>query len=102
MEKTGWQLDQANINENLEQFRADIAWYQQRKPELLKLYEGKRIAILKGSVIDSADDLPVLAKRMRDTYGKRPIFMPIVTAERRAVRIPSRPKRVSSNDAIVS
>ena len=96
-----WQLDQPNTNEDLEQFRADLAWYQQNNPEMLKLYKGKRIAILKGDVIDCADTLPILAKRIRAKYGRKAIFMPLVTEERRAVRIPSRPERISSNDAPV-
>ncbi|GEM_PF-5550158 len=102
MEITNRQLDQANTNEDLEQFRADLAWYQQNKPEMLKLYKGKRIAILKGNVIDCADTLPVLAKRIRAKYGRKAIFMPLVIEERRAVRIPSRPKRISNDDATVS
>ena len=80
-----------NMRPSLEQFRSDAKWYDQHKSELVRKYRGKRIAILNGVVVDSADDLPTLAKRIRDKYGKTPVFMPLVTEEPRVVRIASRP-----------
>ena len=76
---------------SLEQFRSDARWYDQHKSELLRHYKGKRIAIVNGAVVDCADDLPTLARRIRDKYGRTPVFMPLVTEEPRVVRIANRP-----------
>lgn len=80
-------------NRTIGNFRADQEWFRDNKEKLLRRYEGKRIAIIDGEIVDCGDDLPTLAKRVWARYGKVPIFMPLVIGNPRVYRVSPRPLR---------
>jgi hypothetical protein len=66
-------------------FAEDWRWYEAHKEELLAQYEGKRIAIIGGKVVDSDSEFGRLAERVYGTYGYRAIPMPLITKEPRVI-----------------
>jgi hypothetical protein len=72
-------------------------FFEQKKEELLKQYEGKYIALVDGLVIDSDIDFSELAKRVYATYGYRAIFMTRVIRNEKSHKISS-PKFKSTKD----
>lgn len=70
-------------------FAEDCRWYEAHREELLAEYEGKRVAIIDGQVVDSDSEFGKLAARVYATYGYRAIPMPLVTKEPRVMYIHS-------------
>ncbi len=66
-----------------------MAWFQTHRARLLRRYRGQYVAILGERVIDQDRDFHALATRVFRRLGPRPVFMPKVTEEERAVRLPS-------------
>jgi hypothetical protein len=58
-------------------------------PELLKTHKGKWVAVYKGQVVDSAENVGDLAERVYARLGYQEIYMDEVLEEPRVYRIPS-------------
>jgi len=71
------------------QFLEDRAAFQRMLPELLKTHKGKRVAVYKGQVVDSAENVGDLAERVYARLGYQEIYMDEVPEEPRVYRIPS-------------
>ncbi len=70
-------------------FDSDLEWFRQHSHELLPIYEGRYVAVLRGEVVDSDDSFEGLAERVYGKYGYREILMKKVEANPRPFRIPS-------------
>ena len=71
-------------------FDEDLLYYRSVLESLLEQYEGKYVAILNKTVVDSDDNFSRMAKRVYDKYGYKAILMTRVEPEPRVVHIPSR------------
>lgn len=71
------------------ELRADAAWYEAHRRELLRRYRGQYLAIREGKVIDHDRDFAALARRVFEHLGPHPVYMPKCVPERRIVRAPS-------------
>jgi len=69
--------------------RREMKWYEEKKEDYLKNYEGKYIALLNGELLDSDVAISELAKRVYEKYGYIAIFIPLVTRRTKPYRISS-------------
>ena len=76
-------------------FDEAYSWYKAHRQELLPKYEGLRVAILDGQVVDSDPSLEALVSRIYAQYGCRDFFTAKVEAVERIHRILS-PRLVRS------
>jgi hypothetical protein len=83
-----WQTDHLP-NPMPVQFLKDRAAFQEMLPTLLKTHNGKWVAIFKGELVDSAENISELSKRVYAHWGYQAIYMDEVRAEPRVYRIPS-------------
>lgn len=60
----------------LRPLKADMAWYETHKRQLLRRYSGEFIAIVDRRVLDHDRDFSALADRVFAKAGTRPVFMP--------------------------
>ncbi len=72
--------------------------FQQLLPQLLQTHAGQFVAIHEGKVVGAGGDLVSVALQAYQQFGYVPIYVDLVTAERRTVRIPS-PRIVGSPSA---
>lgn len=94
--KTGeLQAEKPVIPEDINVLELAQKYYQEHKESLLGKYKGKYIAILDNKVVGSDKDFSKLAQRIYKKYGYRTIYMPLVEAKRKTVRIPSPRIRIS-------
>ena len=71
------------------QFLEDRLTFQRLLPDLLKTHRGKWVAVWKGEVVGSADDMGTLANNVYARFGYQAIYMDEVREEPRVYRIPS-------------
>ena len=70
-------------------FEMAVSFFEQHREELLTDYEGKFIAIIDNSVVDSDVDGVALAMRVYEKHGYKAMYMPKVEREPRTFRLPS-------------
>lgn len=73
----------------LQALEADMRWYEETKPKLLKKHAGEYLAIVGARVVDNDTQFARLARRIASRYGTKPVFMPRCQVEERVVRLPS-------------
>lgn len=83
-----WQTDHLP-NRMPAQFLKDRTVFQEMLPALLKTHNGKWVAIFKGELVDSAENISELSKRVYARLGYQPIYMDEVRVVPRIYRIPS-------------
>ena len=70
-------------------FEGDCAYYEANRQAFLKEYEGRYIAIINKTVVDSDTEFSPLAKRVYAKYMYKAILMTLVEAEPKVVHIRS-------------
>jgi len=70
-----------------DKLKVEINKFESNKTTYLEKYEGKYIALIDGEVVDFDENFSILAKRVFTKYDYRPIYMPLVTKEKRKIRI---------------
>jgi dUTPase len=65
-----------------EDFHRALEYYESHRQQLLTRFEGKYVAIINDEVVDFDEDWRRLSERTYRKYGNRPLFMPLVSAER--------------------
>jgi Family of unknown function (DUF5678) len=83
----------ANLEQEADSLRTDLAWYEAHKSRLARKYEGEYVAIVDGTVVDHDLDFETLAQRVFQKFGVRSICMPRVGREEIRVRSPRRVAR---------
>lgn len=79
--------EQSDLGQLPAQFLEDRAAFQRMLPELLKTHKGKWVAVYKGQVVDSAENVGDLAVRVYARLGYQEIYMDEVLEEPRVYRI---------------
>lgn len=64
-------------------------YFEANKKDLLKKYQNKYIAILNNRVMGSDKDFSKLAGRVYKKFGYQTIYMPLVSEQKKIVKIPS-------------
>ncbi len=67
--KSAWQQEQEHL------MQIEIAVFERMKPELLKTYRGKWVAIVDGQLVDADAECLVLSERMTAKYGERTMLI---------------------------
>ncbi len=73
----------------LKSLEADMAWYNAHRRHLARRYRGEYLAIVDGRVVDHDLDFGVLAGRVFERVGVRPVFMPQCVPTDQAVHLRS-------------
>ncbi len=72
------------------EFEAQVAIYERLKPELLKRYRGRAIAIYQGQIAEVGDDKLQVLERVLERYGDVHCYVEWVEPDApRRVRVPS-------------
>ncbi len=73
-----------------DEFLAEVDAYEQLKPELLKQYPGRVVAIYHGQVVEVGDDEMEVLARVQERLGEVPCYVGWVEPDApRRVRLPS-------------
>lgn len=83
------QVGQAGEAELPPDLRAEMAWYEAHRDDLLKRYRGEYLAIVNRRVVDRDKTFGALAARVFERLGVRPVFMPKCVPGERVVSIPT-------------
>lgn len=67
----------------------DMEWYARNRARLARTYDGQYVAVVGKRVIDSDRDFERLAARVFEAHGHRSVFMPLVAATDRVLRLRS-------------
>lgn len=64
-------------------------FYWKHRGELARDYAGEYVAIIGSDIVDHDEDFSALARRVFESGGVRPVFMPKLDREERTIRMPS-------------
>lgn len=68
---------------------ADMRWYEKNRGRVAREYPGEYVAIIGRRVVDHDASFEALAERVFAREGARNIFMPLVGAPKRPMKVPS-------------
>jgi len=69
-------------------------FFRRNRSELARKYAGQYVALVASKVIDHDEDFNALARRVFESGGVRPVFMPKLGREERTIKMPSPRVRV--------
>lgn len=83
-----------DVQRNLEHFNRDLDYFANRHEELLRQYPERWVAIYRGQVVDTADDINRLTRRLREK-GLDPghVFCEYLTQHHRELILAAVPPR---------
>ena len=70
-------------------FEKNRAYFYAHKPQLIKQYRNKYIAIWNQQVVDADKDRLALLRRVRAAVGYKPVFVILATEHQRILRVPT-------------
>jgi hypothetical protein len=77
------------MRSGVRQWESDASYFDTHKPQLLRKYRNKYVAIWRGKVVDTDEDRVALTERVYSRYGYKPIFFAEVTAKPKPVIFPN-------------
>jgi PHD/YefM family antitoxin component YafN of YafNO toxin-antitoxin module len=84
------QLSSPQPAESHSGFEREKAAFEQLKPELLKKYPNKCVAIVDGQVVEVGEDKLQVIERVRERFGRVSMYVQWVTARQRVYHFPHR------------
>lgn len=76
--------------ESLSGFEREKAAFERMKPELMKQYLGKCVAVVDGQVVEVGEDKIKVIEKVRERFGRVPMYVQWVTAQPRVYHFPHR------------
>lgn len=67
----------------------EMRWYEQHRERIARERAGEYVAIIEREIVDHDADFDALARRVFSRYGLRNVFMPLVTAQAKPLRVRS-------------
>ena len=71
-------------------FEREKAAFERMRPELMKRYSGKCVAVVGDQVIEVGDDKIEVIKKVRARFGRVPMYVQWLTAQPRVYHFPHR------------
>lgn len=80
---------QVETHESSDDLSSEMRWYDQHRERIARERAGEYVAIIEREIVDHDADFDALARRVFAKYGLRNVFMPLVAAQAKPLRVRS-------------